>query len=83
MLHYKQSTRGFHRSEDEQGTSIVACRLLGRCSTLERLYPRKTLESTWRPPVTLWSLYSGRQIHSGICLAAAKTTLESIWRPPD
>ncbi|GFN74117.1 hypothetical protein PoB_000062300 [Plakobranchus ocellatus] len=54
-----------------------------RCSTLERLYPRKTLESTWRPPETLWSLYSGRQIHSGVCLAASKTTLESNWRPPD
>ncbi|GFN85934.1 hypothetical protein PoB_001244000 [Plakobranchus ocellatus] len=54
-----------------------------RCSTLERLYPRKTLESTWRPPETLWSLYSGRQIHSGVCLAAAKSTLESVWRPPD
>ncbi|GFO29733.1 hypothetical protein PoB_005623800 [Plakobranchus ocellatus] len=54
-----------------------------RCSTLERLYPRKTLESTWRPPETLWSLYSGRQVHSGVCLAAAKATLEYVWRPPD
>ncbi|GFO10725.1 hypothetical protein PoB_003723000 [Plakobranchus ocellatus] len=57
--------------------------VFSRCSTLERLYPRKTLESTWRPPETLWSLYSGLQIHSGICLAAAKSTLESIWRTPD
>ncbi|GFN75152.1 hypothetical protein PoB_000165800 [Plakobranchus ocellatus] len=61
----------------------VSADLRCRCSTLERLYTRKTLESTWRPPETLWSLYSGRQIHSGVCLAAAKATLESAWRPPD
>ncbi|GFN87928.1 hypothetical protein PoB_001443400 [Plakobranchus ocellatus] len=26
---------------------------------------------------------SGRQKHSGVCLAAAKPALESVWRPPD
>ncbi|GFN77896.1 hypothetical protein PoB_000440200 [Plakobranchus ocellatus] len=43
-----------------------------RCSALERLYPRKTLESTRRPPETLWNLPRGRQ-----------TTSESVWRSPD
>ncbi|GFN90657.1 hypothetical protein PoB_001716300 [Plakobranchus ocellatus] len=54
--------------------------MMGNRVLFEGLYPRKTLESTWRPPETLWSLYSGRQSHSRVCLAAAKTTLVSVWR---
>ncbi|GFO32388.1 transcription factor adf-1 [Plakobranchus ocellatus] len=77
--------RTFPEVSGEKCLRVGASRLEYRCSTLERLYPRKTLESTWRPPETLWSLYSGRQIYSGVCLAAAKATLEleSVWRRPD
>ncbi|GFO36935.1 hypothetical protein PoB_006344000 [Plakobranchus ocellatus] len=50
------------------------------CSTLERLNPRKTLESTWRPPETLWSLPDGRQRNFRVCLTAAGLTLSTRKR---
>ncbi|GFO46716.1 hypothetical protein PoB_007322100 [Plakobranchus ocellatus] len=52
--------------------------LLGRCSTLERLYRRKTLESTWRPPETLWNLPRGLQNYFRVCLAVAGLTRTSL-----
>ncbi|GFN94817.1 hypothetical protein PoB_002132300 [Plakobranchus ocellatus] len=80
--HYKSRPKRTYIKYDHNGETHRVD-MMRRCSTLERLYPGKTLESTWRPPETPWSLYSGRQIHSEVCLAAAKTTLESVWRLPD
>ncbi|GFN93860.1 hypothetical protein PoB_002036600 [Plakobranchus ocellatus] len=75
--------RGGERGREREGRGSAEAPSVGRCCTLERLYRRKTLESKWRPPETLWSLYSGHQAHFGVCLAAAKVTLESVRRPPD
>ncbi|GFN99709.1 hypothetical protein PoB_002621500 [Plakobranchus ocellatus] len=63
LAEFQQTARG-----------ITSRRKNGQCSTLERLYPRKTLGSTWRPPETLWSLPGGRQSYFRVCLAAAGLT---------